>query len=283
MVAALSMPSRPQVHGHRGCRGLRPENTLAAFLHALELGVDVLELDVVISNDHQVVVSHEPWMAAQLCLTPAGQRILPAQENQHNLYQLPYATIRQYDCGQLQHPDFPAQLSGPAHKPLLSEVLAAVEAATRFLGRAPVGYSVEIKSSAAGDRLFHPAPAEFLDLVLTELHAAQVLPRCTLLSFDSRVLQLAHARVPSLASCLLLEAEQPWFPSLEVLGFVPVSLGPDYTTISAAAVQELRTRYPGLRLAPWTVNEPADMHQLWTWGVDSITTDYPDRLLAVLG
>ena len=66
---------RPQIHGHRGCRGLRPENTLPAFLHALELGVDVLEMDVVISADQQVVVSHEPWLSSLLCLDPAGQRI----------------------------------------------------------------------------------------------------------------------------------------------------------------------------------------------------------------
>jgi glycerophosphoryl diester phosphodiesterase len=166
---------------------------------------------------------------------------------------------------------------------LLREVLSTVEAAAHTQARTPVGYSVEIKSDPAGDGRFHSAPGEFLELVLAELHAASVLSRTTLLSFDPRVLQQARSRVPHLASCLLLEVDQPWYPSLEVLGFVPAVLGPDFTSLTPAAVHELRTLHPRLRLAPWTANEPADLRHLLALGVDSITTDYPDRLLALLG
>ncbi|GAA4351445.1 glycerophosphodiester phosphodiesterase family protein [Hymenobacter saemangeumensis] len=275
-------PSRPLVHGHRGCRGLRPENTLPAFLHALQLGVDVLELDVVLSADGQVVVSHEPWFSAAFCLTPAGERIAPGQEQQHNLYQLSYDVIRRYDCGQLQHPGFPQQQAQPAYKPLLREVLASVEAAAQQLGRPPVAYSVEVKSAPEFDNVFQPEPTVFLPLVLVELQAAQVMARSTLLSFDLRILQLSQLLSPSLPTCLLTETAEPWPRTIQRLGFVPAVLGPDFTLASPAAIAELRALHPTVSVVPWTVNEAEDLQRVLGWGVEGITTDYPDRLLRLL-
>ena len=283
--SAFNQPAtatRPEIHGHRGCRGLRPENTLPAFLHALALGVDVIELDVVISADNQVVVSHEPWLNPLICLDPDGHAVAPTEARQHNLYQMPYATIRRCDCGQLRHPSFPEQVSAPAHKPLLSEVFATLEAAVRALGRAPVGYSVELKSTPGGDGIFHPAPPEFLALVLAELAAARVLPRTTLLCFDPRILRLAHQLRSDLATSLLVEDDLPWASSISNLGFTPTAFGPDFTSVTAAAVHALRTDFPGLRLVPWTVNDQTDMHRLLALGMDGMTTDYPDRLKSVL-
>ncbi|ALW84422.1 glycerophosphodiester phosphodiesterase [Hymenobacter sedentarius] len=272
----------PEVHGHRGCRGLRPENTLGAFLHALSLGVDVIELDVVISADRQVVVSHEPWLNSQICLDPNGERICSNDREQFNIYQMSYVEIRRCDCGLLRHPGFPEQVSSPAYKPLLSEALATLEAASQQLEHPPLGYSVEIKSSPEGDNIFHPEPAEFLSLVLAELSAAQVLARTTLLSFDVRILQLAHQLQPNLATCLLVEENLPWSSSIDNLGFTPTTFGPDFHSVTEKAVRALRTDFPGLRLVPWTVNEPADMQRLLALGVDGMTTDYPDRLLSIL-
>jgi glycerophosphoryl diester phosphodiesterase len=275
--------ARPEVHGHRGCRGLLPENTLPAFQHALALGVDALELDVVVSQDHEVVVSHEPWLATQLGRGPQGELLDPAYERDYNLYQLPYATIRQCAVGEWPHPDFPAQRVVPSHRPLLREVLAQAEEAGHSPGRPAVRYSVEIKSSPEGDGLFHPAPPVFVSLVLAALQAAGVLARTTLLSFDPRVLQAARQAQPDLALCLLLEDYLPPVPELFArLGFEPDTLGPDFRLLSATKVQAIRAAYPALRIVPWTVNHPADLRLVWSWGVDGITTDYPDRLLALL-
>ena len=276
---------RPQIHGHRGCRGLRPENTLPAFLHALELGVDALEMDVIISADQQVVVSHEPWLSAAICRTAQGQRIPVAAEHDHNhnLYRLSYAEIQRCDCGSLKHPQFPEQLPVPAPKPLLREVLAVAEAACQRLGRAPVRYAIEVKSSPAGDGIYHPAPRPFLALVAAEIAAAGVAARSTVLSFDGRVLQAAHTEWPALGTCLLVEADQPWLESLAFLGFVPTVFGPDFRSVSAATLQQLRATHPHLPLVPWTVNQPADMRRLVALGVAGLTTDYPDRARALLG
>jgi len=276
----FSRPPAVEVHGHRGCRGLYPENTLPAFLHAARLGVDVQELDIVLSADGQVVVSHEPWMSAAICLDARGQRIPVAEEQQHNLYQLPYATIRRYDCGQLQHPDFPEQQSVPAYKPLLREVVAATDALTRELGRSPVRFSVEVKSTPPGDLLFHPEPAVFVPVVLAELQKLGIVPRTTLLSFDRRILQEARRQLPDLGLCLLVEDETPFEQHIRALGFVPEVYGPHYGLVSAQLLKAAARHH--LRVVPWTVNDPTELRRLAQLSVAGLTTDYPDRLLAML-
>lgn len=273
----------PEVHGHRGCRGLLPENTLPAFLHALALGVDVLELDVVISHDQQVVVSHEPWLSARLGRGPQGQLLNPAEDRAYNLYQLPYPLIQGCTVGEWQHPDFPEQQLVLSYRPLLREVLQQVEVACQQLGRPAVGFSVEIKSSPAGDGISHPDPAAFVDLVVAELQASGVLPRTTLMSFDPRILQIARRAYPSLSLCLLVEDELPAVANLFAeLGFESETLGPDFRLLSAELVEGLRTTYPVLRLVPWTVNSLSDLRLVRSWNVDGITTDYPNRLLQLM-
>lgn len=282
-TSSLPLPPRPEVHGHRGCRGLRPENTLPAFLHAAALGVDVLELDVVISQDQKVVVSHEPWLAARLGRGPRGQRISATQERDYNLYRLPYSTIRQCGVGEWPHPDFPTQQLVPSHRPLLREVFQQVAAAQQQAGRPTMRYSVELKSSPAGDGIFNPVPSTFVDLVVAELRAAAVVPQTTLLSFDGRILRAARQAYPELALCLLVEDHLPPATTLFAsLGFEPETLGPDFQLLSTEIVEELRLYYPALRLVPWTVNTPADLRLVRSWNVAGITTDYPDRLLNLL-
>jgi glycerophosphoryl diester phosphodiesterase len=275
-------PHRPEVHGHRGCRGLRPENTLAAFLHAIALGVDVIELDVIISQDNQVVVSHEPWLSAKLGRDDLGQLIDPKQEQQYNLYQLPYATIQRCTVGEWPHPSFPEQQPVLNYRPLLRDVLQQVTAANQHASR-PAGFSVELKSSPEGDDTFHPRPAQFVDLVMAELQAAGAASRTTILSFDPRILQAARQSYPGVALCLLVEDYLPPVATLFTsLGFEPEVLGPDFHLLSAALVQDIRSMYSRLRLAPWTVNTVEELTTVLEWKTASITTDYPDRLLALL-
>ena len=271
-----------EIHGHRGCRGLFPENTIPGFLHALALGVDVLELDVVISADRQVVVSHEPWLNPVFCLDAAGNRIPPRRGFEHNLYRMAYADIRRCDCGSMGHPHFPAQVLMASHKPLLREVFAASEAAVATHSRPLVRYSVELKSSPEGDDTYHPGPVDFVGLVMAELVAADVLARTTVLSFDVRVLQVLRRQHPGVATCLLLEGPMAWLDAVRALGFVPTTFGPDYTGATPEAVAALRREHPMLRLVPWTVNSPVDMRRLIALGVDGLTTDYPNHLLELL-
>jgi glycerophosphoryl diester phosphodiesterase len=278
---AITLPTtlpRPLIHGHRGCRGLFPENTLPAFLHALVLGVDVLELDVVISADNQVVVSHEPWLAAHLGWSPAGLPIAPSHEYEHNMYRMSYAEIRQCQVGVLGQPIFPQQQQVPTYRPLLSEVLLAVEAACQQLGRGPVRYSIEIKSTPATDGIYHPAPAEYVFLVLNNCPLTTV-DRITLLSFDPRVLKTARHLKKNARLCLLTEVPFTSTAVFDELGFVPNEFGPDYTLLTQQMVQDLRHYYPNLQLVCWTVNEQDDLIKIANWGIGGITTDYPNRAI----
>lgn len=282
-MSATAFSFRPEVHGHRGCRGLRPENTLPAFLHALALGVDALELDVVLSQDGQVVVAHEPWLSSALGTGPQGQLLTLESAARYNLHQMPYADIRRCEVGRVPHPRFPEQLAVPTYRPLLAEVLRATEAACAATGRAAVRYAIELKSQSAADGISQPPPRQFLSAVLYELQTAAVLDRVTLLCFDQRILQLARTLVPFVPLCLLAEDSTPAPVLFQWLGFVPDTFGPLYTLLDTELVTELRLLYPMLRLVPWTVNDPAALRQVLSWQVEGITTDYPDRLLNLLG
>src|ERR1700754_3858617 len=109
--------------GHRGCRGLMPENTIPAMMKALELGVTTLEMDAVITADNQVVLSHEPFFNHEITTKPDGKLVTAQEEKSLNIYKMTYAQTQQYDVGLRPHPRFPQQQKLKATKPLLKEVI----------------------------------------------------------------------------------------------------------------------------------------------------------------
>ncbi len=268
------------VQGHRGCRGLRPENTIPAFIHALELGVTTLELNVVVTQDQQLLVSHEPFLSHTICTGPDGEKITAAQEEQYNVYQMPYAQIRRCDCGSQGHPRFPEQQALAVFKPLLTDVIDAVEQYLREHNRPPVQYNIETKSSPAGDGVLHPAPKEFVTLLLAVLTEKGITERTIVQSFDVRTLQEAHRVAPELRQALLVENRRGIQKNIDALGYLPEVYSPNYRLVN----KKLRdyTRQQGLQLIPWTVNEPEDIQKMLQLEVDGIISDYPDRVLALV-
>src|ERR1035437_7559361 len=134
------------IQGHRGARGLFPENTLTSFIEAVKLGVDTLEMDVVISLDWQVVVSHEAWMNEAFCNCPDGKEVEANSKDKYNLYKITYSEIATYDCGIRGNKEFPLQKKIAAHKPLLSEVITKIDAYTKENKLPAIKYNIEIKS-----------------------------------------------------------------------------------------------------------------------------------------
>ncbi len=278
------------VQGHRGCRGLRPENTIPAFIHALELGastpgastpgVTTLELDVVVSQDQQLVVSHEPFLSSTICTGPDGEAITDAQEERYNLYQMPYAQIRRCDCGSQGNPRFPEQRAVAAPKPRLVDVIDAVEQYLRNHDRPPVQYNIETKSTPAGDGVFHPAPKEFVALLLAVLKEKDIEARTIVQSFDVRTLQEARRVAPELRQALLVENLRGVQKNIDALGYVPEIYSPNHRLVN----KKLRdyTRKRGIQLIPWTVNDRKDIRKMLDLGVDGIISDYPDRVLALI-
>jgi len=278
---AAAAPMRPggfDLQGHRGARGLRPENTIPAFRHALDLGVTTLEMDAVISADSQVVVSHEPWMSPVICTQPDGTPVPPDSRSEFNLFAMPYEAIAQFDCGRRGHPDFPEQQAMPAVKPLLRDVLQMAEAHADSTGRAPVFYNIETKSQPEGDGTFHPDPETFTRLLVEAVEEAGVTARTTIQSFDPRTLRVARdLEVSALLSLALLVGRGGGglASNVDALGFTPTIYSPNYQLVDADMMEEAHARE--MEIIPWTVNERADMERLRDLGVDGLITDYPDR------
>jgi glycerophosphoryl diester phosphodiesterase len=267
------------IEGHRGCRGLYPENTITAFIEAIKIGVNTLEMDVVVSKDGQLVVSHEPWFNSSFCFTAGGKTIEDNKEK-HNIYQLTYEEIKEYDCGINGNPKFPEQKKMSEHKPLLKDVIDAVEKYLAANKLPPVNYNIETKSTPDGDNKFHPAPDEFAGLLYDVLKEKNILPRCIIQSFDPRTLQVIHQRDATVKLALLIGDANSFEKNLEQLGFTPTIYSPLYLLVNKKLIKKCHAK--GIQIIPWTVNEEKAMIKLKAMGVDGLITDYPDRAVKVL-
>ncbi len=267
--------------GHRGCRGLLPENSIPGFLHALDLGVTTLEMDVVITADGKVILSHEPWFSHEICRrqrSPYGKGSEPIDEKDernHLIYAMTYEETKQYDCGNWGHPKFPEQAPLSVSKPLLSDVIRAADARAAETGRALPFFNIETKSAPQGDGSMHPAPEEFSLLLAETLEELGVADRCIVQSFDVRTLQYFHTHHPEITLALLVENGFSPSENLEILGFTPDIYSPYYHLTDEALVEFCRRQ--NMKLIPWTVNDAADMRKLIEMGVHGLISDYPDR------
>jgi len=260
--------------GHRGSRGLMPENTVPAMKKALDLGVETLELDVVISKDQQVVVSHDPYMAADISLKPDGSPVTAGEQKSINLYQLTYADIKRYDVGSKPHPQFGQQQKLKAYKPLLAELIDSVETYARARGGAMPWYNIEIKSAPASDGVYHPDPQTFVRLVMEVCESRKLAGRFNIQSFDVRPLQVLHKQYPAVPLAYLTATPKSLEEQLAQLGFKPAVYSPYYKLVTPELVSDCHRQ--GMRIIPWTVNTKPEIDQLISLGVDGIITDYPN-------
>jgi glycerophosphoryl diester phosphodiesterase len=259
--------------GHRGCRGLMPENTIPAMKKALDLGVKTLELDVVISKDKQVVVSHDYYMAADISIKPDGTPVTTDEQKNINLYQLTYAEIKKFDVGSKPHPQFAQQQKFRAYKPLLAELIDSVDAYAKAKGMPLPMYNIEIKCSPQTDGVYHPAPQEFVDLVLN-ITQKKLSKRYNIQSFDARPLQIIHKQAPEIPLAYLTANAKSLADNLATLGFKPYAYSPYYKTVTPETVKA--SHEGGMLIIPWTVNTKAEIDNLIALGVDGIITDYPN-------
>ncbi len=265
------------IQGHRGARGHFPENTIAAFIEAVKMGVDTLELDVIISDDNKVVVSHEPWMNDLFCTKPDGTAVEKGSEQKYNLHKMTYAEIKSFDCGKRINPNFPSQKAMPSYKPLLSEVIEKVEAFTNTNKLPPVKYNIEIKSEEKDDAIFNPLPEVFVNLVYEELKKFNLWSRIILQSFDVRILQELRKKDSSLTISFLVENNDSLEINLTKLGFTPAIYTPEFILIDEQLVEKLHKQ--SIKIFTWTVNESEDIKKMIALGVDGIISDYPDRII----
>jgi len=268
------MAQIPFIQGHRGCRGLFPENTLPAFQHALDIGVQVLEMDVIMSADGHVVVSHEPYMNARYASHPSGIPVTKAEEVNLNLYQMTYEEISRFDVGKRGNSLFPEQKPMAVFKPLLSAVLELGEVYRKKTGKR-IYYNIEIKSDPAEYGRSQPLTVkDFADEVQRIIR--QYVPNefVILQSFDLAVLTYFHQTYPEVRLSALVESETPKYV-LETLGFTPPIFSSSYRYLTAEMIQYCHAQ--GMQVVPWTINTTEEMQRFEQLGVDGIITDYPNR------
>jgi glycerophosphoryl diester phosphodiesterase len=257
-----------QYFGHRGFRGLYPENTIEGFNKALALGIDGIEWDVVVNKDKQLVVSHDPFFESKFCLMPDGSEIV--NEKSINMYEMTQAEIETYDCGLKPHPNFPEQLKFAVNKPLLQEVFAQVD-----LSKGTILF--EVKSSPQDDGIYQPAPKEYAELIQKEIADFAYKQNIVFMSFDARIIEEIHALMPEYKCVYLtylpLKSASAF---LKDLTFKPYALGMFYPTIKRSKTRKLKKE--GVKAFAWTVNDQKISQKLIRRGVEGIITDYPDRV-----
>lgn len=268
------------VQGHRGCRGLLPENTIEAFTKAIEMGVTTLEMDLVITQDNEVLVSHEPFFSHEISTSPEGTVISKEEESNHNIYKMSYDQCKLYDVGSIRHSRFPEQQNLKTHKPRFVDVLEIIESKVSKERLKKPLYNVEIKRKTKWDNEFHPDVRTFTELVVKVVQNSGIKDRIVIQSFDIESLQIAKELDPNIELVLLIENTDSIEKNIEKLGFTPAIYSPYFVLITEATVQYCKDN--NIRLIPWTVNEKSDMKNQIKLGVDGIISDYPDRLIEVV-
>ena len=290
------------LQGHRGARGLWPENTLAGFARARALGVSTLELDCAVTRDAVVVVSHDPQPNPDHTRDAQGRFL---QVPGPPICTLSYAQLQQYDVGRLRPgtpyaAQFPQQHAVDGERiPRLADLFAMIAAQRDRL----IQFNIEAKLFPLQPELTLP-PEKFVSLLLDAVRRSGLETRVVVQCFDWRVLKLVQKLAPQIATAALTDQQgeddtvyaaqpgpSPWLAGLainEFGGSVPRLVqasgaavwSPNYRDLTAPAVVEAHEL--GLTVTPWTVNEPADMQRLVAFGVDGMISDRPDLLRGVL-
>lgn len=280
------------IQGHRGCRGLMPENTIEGFIKAIDLGVTTLEMDVVITKDKQVLLSHEPFMSSTICFDSLGNEIDLKDEKLWNIYDMTSLQIKKFDCGSKVHPDFPQQEKLAVSKPLLSKVIDTVEKYIQVKKLKPVFYNIEIKGGSKYEEIlnmnaqkgatYFPKPKEFAQLLIDVLHEKGIQGRTIIQSFDIFSLREVKQIDPEIPVAQLIHYGNQLSYKLNIqnLSFKPEIYSPEHTKVTPELIAYMKEQ--GIKVIPWTVNDEDRMQELIQMGVDGIITDYPDRLIVVL-
>ncbi len=277
-VYNVDMSEYVDVQAHRGGAGLMPENTIEAMKHALDMGVNTLELDLQVSSDGQVVVSHDPYFHHRYAIRPDGSYVRKDEKKEY-IYQMPYSEVEKYDVGSRPSEVWPEKACFKTVKPLANDLIDFVENYCKEKGYSPVRYNIEIKSKDMdGEGKLIPTYDAFATICCRFLTSKYLGDRLVVQSFDPRALNYIHEKYPELILSYLVDAKAPDFDTyMAKLKFTPQWLSPHHTITDEALVSKCREK--GIKLVPWTVDKPEDIERMINLGVEAIISNYPDRVL----
>ena len=266
-IIAFSLQSQVEYYGHRGARGLFPENSILSFKKALEYPITGIEWDVVVNKDNELVISHEPYFKTSIC---QSNLIDDDELKTYNIYQMSQQEIEGIDCGIKKTKSFPEQQKISTSKPTFKQVQQEIKFGNRTI-------LFEIKSEEKEYGISQPSPQKFAALILEEIKASGLRENIILMSFDATILNEIYAKDPSFR--LIYLTYKPLVSInkfLSVCTFKPYALGMFYRTISRKKIHALHKKE--IKSFAWTVNNKKQAAGLIKIGVDGIITDYPDRI-----
>jgi glycerophosphoryl diester phosphodiesterase len=263
--------------GHRGTRGLMPENTIPSMIKAIQIGANTVEMDIHITRDGKVMVYHDDDFDPTYTLMPDGSEIPKAERKKYTFYQMDYAAIRPFVIGAKPYPAYPQQKMMRTYAPLLGELIDSVDHYTKVNHLPGVNYLIEIKSGPETDGKNQPAPEEFVDKMMAVLKPKKLGSRLIVQSFDMRPLQVMHKKYPGVALGYLTGDKKVSFEAnMTAMGFTPNFYNPYAALVTPELVDKCHKK--GMLMCVWTPNTIDEMKQIKAMNVDGIITDYANIL-----
>lgn len=262
--------------GHRGARGLYPENSIGAMKVAIDFPkVTTLEMDCHITKDKKVVVYHDNYLNPKFVSYTNGKQ-LSGKDNKGLIYNYTYKELSKFDIGQYGNKDFPDQQKTPTSIALLSDLIEMSETYAKETRQKPMFYNIETKSNDEKDHIAHPAPQEFSDLVLEVVIEKNIAPRTVIQSFDKRTIQYINKTYPQIKTSYLISGsnKKTIKELVQELGFTPFIISPHYKLVTKQYVKDAHAL--GIKIIPWTVNTAEEIKALEKLKVDGIISDYPN-------
>ncbi|PRD48720.1 glycerophosphodiester phosphodiesterase [Sphingobacterium haloxyli] len=262
--------------GHRGARGLYPENSIGAMKTAIDLPkVTTLEMDCHITKDNKVVVYHDHYLNPKFVQYTDGKP-LTGKDIKGIIYNYNYVDLAQFDIGSKRYEDFPEQKKVPTNIALLSDLIDKAEAYAKEKRNTPMFYNIETKSKEGKDGEYHPNPQEFSDRLLQVVIDKGIASRTVIQSFDKRTIQYINRVYPELKTSYLIAGgnEKSTTELIDELGYSPFIISPHYSLVTTRFVEDAHKA--GIKVIPWTVNDKKEIEKLKALQVDGIISDYPN-------
>lgn len=278
-VKVISLAKYPvfSTEGHRGSRGLMPENSILAMKKAIDIGVTTLEMDTHISKDQEVVVTHDDYLSPAFMLDAKGNELLAADAKKYPVYQMTYPQLKAFDLGSKYYAAFPQQEKIKTFIPRLEELIDSVQHYLKQTGKKQVFYNIETKCGPEGDGVLNPDPETFVKLLMAVVEKKGITPFVVIQSFDKRTLQVLNEKYPEVRTSYLVSNQKSLEENLANLGFTPFILSPAYKMVNAELVKKCHDLE--IKVIPWTVNSAKDIQALKDLKVDGIISDYPNLLV----